>query len=149
MDYESIKKVIAPCGLSCGKCIAFAGGPVQEHAAALRTHLGSNFAFYAERFKNMDPVFAGYPAFAPVLDFLASGTCTGCRGSGCLFKACAVPACAGKRGVDFCFQCVDFPCTTHGMPPAIAGRWQKNNEIMRDKGVETLYELMRDAPRYP
>ena len=32
MKREELLRRLAPCGLNCGKCVAFAGGPVQEHA---------------------------------------------------------------------------------------------------------------------
>ena len=32
--------------------------------------------------------------------------CPGCRPN----EICPLPACAKERGLDFCFQCKDFPC---------------------------------------
>ncbi|MBG0776182.1 MAG: DUF3795 domain-containing protein [Desulfovibrionaceae bacterium] len=149
MDYAEILKVLAPCGLSCGTCLAFDGGPVQRHAAGLRAALGDNFGFWAERFAAMNPVFEDYGPFREKLEFLASGSCTGCRGAGGLFTACKVGPCSREMGADFCFQCAEFPCDRHGLPESIEPRWRRNNEIMREKGVEAFWELARDRPRYP
>jgi hypothetical protein len=115
----------------------------------LRDRLGPNFAAYAKRFEAMNPVFAGYPAFAELLDFLAEGTCTGCREQGCLFQACKVPGCARKHGVDYCFECEKFPCDEHGMPDRLSELWRTNNENMRERGVAKWYRELKDKPRYP
>lgn len=149
MDREALLRRVAPCGLHCGGCVAFAEGPVREHAEALRGLLGTNFAGYARRFEEMNPVFAHYPAFAELLDWLARGSCEGCRGRGCLFADCRVGICVRERGVDFCFECAEFPCERHGLPEMLAGRWKANNERMKSIGVEAWYELLRNRPRYP
>lgn len=146
---DHIRNALGPCGLHCGACLAYAGGPIQEHAKALVQALGPNFAGYAERFAGMLPVFQHYPAFAQLLEFLAAGSCTGCRGAGCLFKECRLPHCSQERGVAFCFECAAFPCEEHGLPPGLAERWRGNNEIMRAKGLEAYYELVKERPRYP
>lgn len=43
---------LAPCGLHCGKCFAFAGGDINRHSAELKKNLG-NFRPYAERFSEI------------------------------------------------------------------------------------------------
>jgi hypothetical protein len=144
-----VARVLAPCGLHCGKCAAFADGPVREHARALQALLGDNFGAYAERFAAAQPAFEGYGAFRELLDYLASGACTGCRGRGCLFQACRVGPCARERGVDFCFQCADFPCTGHGMPERLEALWRRNNRTMAEQGPRAFYATIKDKPRYP
>jgi hypothetical protein len=146
---EAILRAVAPCGLHCGACVAFAGGRARQGAALLAEALGENFAPYAERFAAMQPAYADYPAFRRLLEHIASGSCTGCRGSGCLFQACRVPDCAKDHNVDFCFQCAAFPCGEHGFGPELARRWQKNNERMRAIGVEAYHDFIKDKPRYP
>lgn len=56
--YEYIKKRLAPCGLHCDKCFAFAEGDIAETSAKLRQSLG-DFDVYAERFVGLldEPVF--------------------------------------------------------------------------------------------
>ncbi|MFH1914044.1 MAG: C-GCAxxG-C-C family (seleno)protein [Pseudomonadota bacterium] len=144
-----VRSRLAPCGLLCSTCLAFDGGPIQQSASALKAALGDNFAPYAERFAAMNPAFGNYAAFSELLDFLASGSCAGCREAGCLFKACAVPGCARERGVDYCFQCADFPCDRHGMPAPLAERWQANNEAMRHLGPAPWFFTRHPKPRYP
>ena len=140
---------LAPCGLHCGVCLAFKDGPVHKHAQGVQNALGPNFAAYAKRFEAMDPAFADYEAFARFLDFLAQGRCEGCRGSGCLFATCRVPDCALENEVEFCFQCAEFPCDKHGLPPMVAERWLKNNERMKTEGVRKFYYWIKNKPRYP
>jgi hypothetical protein len=140
---------VAPCGLYCGGCLAFAGGPIRSHARALADRLGPNFAAYAERLSTMNPALANYPQFVQLLDFLAQGSCQGCREGGCLLGDCGVRTCALERGVGFCGLCPDFPCENPGLPEGLQERWRKNNErILRD-GAPAFLELVRTKPRYP
>eukprot|EP00831_Metopus_contortus_P065772 TRINITY_DN5871_c0_g3_i1.p1 TRINITY_DN5871_c0_g3~~TRINITY_DN5871_c0_g3_i1.p1 ORF type:complete len:751 (-),score=162.94 TRINITY_DN5871_c0_g3_i1:505-2757(-) len=146
---DFIHSRMAPCGLLCGKCVAFADGPVQRLSAELHDQLGSNFSVYAQRFTAMNPVFKQYPAFAELLDFLASGSCGGCREQGCLFQACKVADCAKAHDVGYCFQCEAFPCEQHGMPDRLAEIWRGNNGKMQASGVEAWFLSIKDKPRYP
>ncbi|MDD3313640.1 C-GCAxxG-C-C family (seleno)protein [Pseudodesulfovibrio sp.] len=146
---ELVRARLAPCGLCCGRCVAYAGGPVRRSAAALAEALGENFAPYAERFAPMNPAFGHYAGFRELLDFLASGSCGGCRGQGCLFQSCKVPDCAREHGVDYCFECPEFPCDRHGLPGPLAERWRANNEKMAEIGVEVWYDGCCKRPRYP
>lgn len=146
---EQVRSRIAPCGLACGKCVAYSGGRVRRLSRALLDELGENFESYAKRFEASEPVFEGYDSFKRLLKFFASGSCNGCRENGCLFKACAVPACAKEQGVTFCFECEKFPCDTHGLPEGLAERWQKNNERMAAEGIDAWYCGCLQKPRYP
>lgn len=146
---EFIRSRLAPCGLSCGTCLAFKGSRIQQLSAALSEELGENFGAYAERFAAMNPVFGKYADFRELLDFMASGSCTGCREQGCLFKACTVAQCVKEHGVVYCFQCDEFPCDKHNMPDGLAARWQANNEKMAEVGEAAWYSGCRERKRYP
>jgi len=141
----------APCGLNCGKCMAFKGSEIHRHAKALQEAMGPNFAQYADRFAGMNPVFEAYDEFASVLDFLAEGTCSGCRkgGEACLFTDCGIKDCVHEHGVQFCHECNRFPCEDHGLPEALEQRWRENNERMREKGLYAYALELRLSPRYP
>lgn len=150
LEHEDfIKARLAPCGLSCGTCLAYAGGPIQQLSEQLGEALGPYFGEYAKRFEGMDPVFKNYPQFKELLDYFSEGSCHGCRGEGCLFKSCKVTVCVKDKGVDYCFECDEFPCDHHGMPAGLAERWQKNNEKMQDVGMEEWFCGCKDRPRYP
>ena len=148
-EADHVKSRLAPCGLVCGKCAAFAGGPIQRAAKDLRDELGENFGEYAARFESMNPVFAQYPAFAELLSFLAEGSCTGCREQGCLFQTCTIADCVRTHGVDYCFECWEYPRDHHGMPGRLGEIWQRNNDRMRECGAAAWYRNIKDKPRYP
>ncbi len=139
----------APCGLNCAKCLAFEGGGIQSHALALGELLGPGFAPYAQRFSGLEPAFKHYAEFRSLLDYFSAAPCRGCREGGCLFKECRVPGCASSHRVDFCFQCGEFPCSEHGLPERLEAVWRRNNELMRDKGLEVYWRTSANKPRYP
>lgn len=146
---SELLRLIAPCGLYCGGCLAFAGGAIRNHARALRDLLGANFGGYAKRLAAMNPVLGKYEDFAELLDFLSQGTCKGCRDGGCLLADCGVRTCTLRRNVDFCGLCPDFPCDNPGLPQGLLATWRKNSELLRDKGPAAYLELARTRPRYP
>lgn len=148
-EEDFVKSRLAPCGLLCGNCVAFEGGPIQRLSRDLKARLGDNFAQYAKRFEGMNQVFANYPAFAELLNFFDSGSCTGCRNQGCLFQACRVAECVRGQGVDYCFQCGEFPCDRHGLPDRLEEIWRHNNGKMKETGVGTWLRFRNDNPRYP
>ncbi len=149
MTEKDILKRVAPCGLNCGACLAFEGGPIQRSSRELTELLGPNFIHYSKRLSAMNPVLGKYPDFAEVLHFLAGGTCGGCRATGCLYSDCRVRLCVRERGVDFCHQCPDFPCSGTGYPPELLERWRDNNEKLRGMGLAAYHEMIRSKPRYP
>lgn len=57
-------------------------------------------------------------------------------------------SCAREKGVDFCFACEEFSCET-GMPPHLYEIWKRNNEMMKDLGVEQYYEKTKSFHRCP
>lgn len=150
MHYETLLKILGPCGLNCSKCIAFKSGQIQLHSKALSELLGKNFSTYAETtFKNMEPAFGRYPAFKEILEFMAKGSCDGCRAGGCLYKECKLPHCIRHHGVEFCFQCPEYPCDRHGLPNRLEAIWRRNNNLMEETGVEAYFLEIKDKPRYP
>jgi len=146
---SELVRLIAPCGLYCGGCLAFAGGPIRNHARALADLLGPNFAPYAKRMEPMNPALKNYRDFSELLGFLSQGSCKGCREGGCLLGDCGVRQCAIQREMDFCGLCPDFPCENPGLPEGLVERWRKNGEILREKGPAAYLELARVRPRYP
>lgn len=147
MKRKELRRVVAPCGLDCGRCLSNPESPISRLSSELRMELGG-FAAMAERFAGMDPAFAGYPGFAAVLDRFADAGCTGCRDGKCLLATCGVQDCAPERGVDWCFECADFPCDRTNLPPMLQERWRRNNERMREIGPEAYLAEIRKKPRY-
>jgi hypothetical protein len=151
MKYKDILSRIAPCGISCEKCFAFRSGKIRENSIALAESLG-NFRMYAGRFAELldEPVFNTYPYFQLVLDYFREVDCKGCRKEHCkIFKSCKVRECIDNRGVDFCFQCPDFPCRDTGFDDNLEQRWKENNVKMKETGVEDYYNDLQHVHRYP
>ncbi len=147
MEYERILQTIAPCGLSCTKCLALVDGEIRLHAAELRKLLGS-FDGYAARFSGFMPVFSHYPSFKDLLDFLANGSCRGCRSGDCRYPDCGVASCYREKRVDFCFQCNEFPCDRTNFDADLKQRWLAMNMRMKQVGIEAYVEETKDLPRY-
>ncbi|MFO8239848.1 MAG: DUF3795 domain-containing protein [Dissulfuribacterales bacterium] len=150
MEYEKIKASLAPCGLSCEKCFAHVGGDIRSYSLKLKEHLG-NFEPYAKRYESLlgNPVFRNYSDFKEMLDYFASENCKGCRNEQCkLFKNCGVRPCHQEKGVDFCYQCDEFPCNRTHFDEGLYNAWVRINEIIKTKGIEEYYELTLKRPRY-
>ncbi len=149
-EYNQIKEKIAPCGLNCGKCFAFYNGDIKKHSIGLKESLG-NFEIYAKRFSELlnEPLFNRYPDFYSLLSYFVSVKCMGCRNESCkLFSSCKVKECAITKGVDFCFQCNEFPCSETGFDEHLYNRYVEINKKMKEKGIVDYYETIKDLPRY-
>ena len=147
MEYNKILDLLAPCGLSCHKCLAHIKGDISFHSKKLQELLG-NFDIYAERFSHFRPVFKNYPSFKKMLSHLAKPECNGCRQGACKYPNCGVVDCYKGKGVDFCFQCDEFPCETTNFDPHLKKRWLQMNTRMKEIGVEAYYEETKDVCRY-
>jgi hypothetical protein len=147
MKSEDILKRLAPCGLDCGKCAGYADGEISEHSLKLQQLLG-NFERYAAKFSRFLPVFENYPQFREMLQHFCQASCAGCRNGSGANPNCGVIACYRGKGVDFCFQCDEFPCDKTGFDPDLRERWIRMNTRMREVGIEEYFRETRDLPRY-
>ncbi len=147
MNYDEMKRILAPCGLNCMKCQAYFEGDIKRHATELKRLLGS-FDTFAERFSRFLAVFKNYPAFKELLAQFSEGNCKGCRQGDCKYPNCGVAKCSKGKGVDFCFQCAEFPCSKSNFDPNLHSRWIKMNRRMKEVGVEAYFEETKEQPRY-
>jgi hypothetical protein len=147
VEYDGILDDLAPCGLSCRKCFANTRGDIATLGRQLLERL-KGFEVYAERFSGFVPAFKEYRAFQDLLAYFAEGHCAGCRSGTCLYPNCGVTTCYREKGVDFCFQCAEFPCEKTNFDPHLQSRWVQMNEWMKEIGVEGYYEETRETPRY-
>ncbi len=147
VTYDQILKILAPCGLSCRKCMAFAEGEIKGHAQALKRLLGA-FDVYAERFSRSLPIFENYPHFKELLNYFAEANCRGCRCGDGRYPNCVVASCVRRKGIDFCFQCDEFPCEKTNFDSHLEKRWRLMNNRMKAVGVEAYYQETEDSPRY-
>lgn len=147
MEYAEILNILAPCGLNCRKCMANADGDIRKHSKDLQALLG-DFDRYAARFSSFLPVFRNYPKFKELLAFFASADCSGCRNGECRYPNCHVMACVRGKGVDFCFQCSEFPCEKSTFDADLNRRWIEMNSRMKEIGVRAYYAETKDLCRY-
>lgn len=147
MNYQELLEILAPCGLNCAKCLSHHQGEIKSLSQGLQERLGS-FDHYAERFVNFNPVFKNYQGFKEILNFFTQGSCQGCRQGTCLNSACGIISCHKEKGVDFCFQCEEFPCDKSNLEPNLKERWIAMNKRMKEIGVEGYWEEIKDLPRY-
>ena len=90
---NSDKWVISVCGLNCAKCDIYEAGRGNEKVREAILDW-----FKRERNQILKP---------------EDVRCDGCRGSleTHWSSDCKMMQCAKKRGIQYCFQCRDFPCT--------------------------------------
>ncbi len=150
MKTEQIKDCLAPCGLCCETCFAHVDGDIRNYSLKLKEKLG-NFQINAKRFETLldNPVFKKYIDFKEMLDYFASKNCKGCRNEQCrLFKDCGVRPCHQEKGIDFCYQCDEFPCDRTNFDTGLYKGWVMINEKIKKIGLENFYEKTRTRPRY-
>jgi hypothetical protein len=79
-------RMIAPCGIDCGVC--------EMHMCGDNPHLHEYF------------ISKGYPK--------EKIPCSGCRNvdGKCpvIGEPCATYSCSKSKGIDYCYECADFPC---------------------------------------
>lgn len=146
-SYEEVVERLAPCGLDCSRCYAREGGDIQSAALALREAL-AGFEHMAPRIEGRYPALAHYEHFREVLDLACAGGCPDCRSGGPEMPFCAARTCFREKGVDFCFQCDEYPCERNSYPENMAVRWHRYNDRMREVGVVQFYREQRRLPRY-
>ena len=142
MNYEQILLRLAPCGLDCSRCALFYDGEVKKLGIRL-AELLDGYEDNASRLSTWIPQLGNYAAFKEVLNLLQKGECRGCRRGECVFP-CNIKDCLKEKGMDFCFQCNEYPCNH----PPMARRWRRYNDAMKQIGVEKFYEMQLQIPRY-
>lgn len=146
-DYRTILQELAPCGLDCSRCSSYNEGNTKKLSTALLDVLG-NYERVAARLAGFVPVLKNYPEFKEVLVFFTQGSCPGCRPGGGQFPPCAARNCFREKGVDFCFQCDEYPCTRNKYDPGLTARWRRMNDRMKEVGVEQFYREQKGQSRY-
>jgi len=144
------RHLVAPCGLDCSRCISCTEGRSVQLSRELLELLGENFHAYAARLQAINPALAEYPQFRRVLESLAQDRCGGCRsGTRVCLPSCNVMSCTSAKGVEFCFQCDEYPCTNTGLPEPVLKKWRTQNDRMREIGIDGYRRELAETPRYP
>ena len=142
MEYKDILLRLAPCGLDCSRCFYYHDNEIKNLSKRL-SELLYGFDDVAEKVSNWLPQLKKYPEFKEILDLIIQGDCRGCRYEKC-FMPCGTQDCFKEKGVDFCFQCDEYPCDH----PPLTKKWRKINDRLSDIGVERYYEEQLRLPRY-
>ena len=142
MDYEQILLWLAPFGLDCSRCFRFHDGEIKQ-LSIRSAELLDGFEDVSERLASWIPTLRNYNQFKEVIDLFQEGDCHGCRYGDCILP-CNTKDCFKEKGVDFCFQCNEYPCNR----PPLARQWRYINDMMRQLGVEKYYEKQLCVPRY-
>lgn len=145
--YREVVERLAPCGIDCERCVRYRLGSVKRLACELGQVL-EGFDKMAARSADRVPALGSYDQFADVLGFLQEADCAGCREGGCPLPFCAARECFKEKGVDFCFQCDEYPCERNQYPAMMDERWRAVNERMRAVGPEQYYRESLEKPRY-
>ncbi len=123
--------IVSPCGLNCSKCQVYKDNITPE----LQEQISKSTPFKKEDI-----------------------TCEGCTsGNPCVSlklqnKECATLNCSTQKGVNYCFECKDFPCE-HLMPTAEGANIFPHNTklynlcIMKKIGVEEWSKVSEDIKR--
>ncbi len=147
MDYQEVITRLAPCGLDCSRCADRQDGEIGALSARLQELLG-NYQRLAAMKAAGRPEFAHYEQFATVLAALARPACSGCRGDHVTCPLdCAARTCHREKGVDFCFQCGDYPCDRQ-FSGRLRERWQTINDRMKEIGPAAYCQEQAKLPRY-
>ncbi|MCG8400038.1 MAG: DUF3795 domain-containing protein [Firmicutes bacterium] len=147
MEYRDTLQHLSPCGLDCVRCTDYEHGEIKHLSARLLDLLGK-YSRVAKMREETEPAFANYHHFEQILGHFAGASCSGCRGGNVkCFIECAAVTCHREQGVDYCFQCGDYPCDKQ-----FSGRmrewWIRRNHRMKDIGVVGFYHEQRKQPRY-
>lgn len=146
--YQEVVERLAPCGLDCERCVMYAKGRVKNSATDLMQAL-EGFENMAPKVADRFPALAGYDGFVEILKFFAGAQCAGCReGFSPPLPFCAARTCFREQGVDFCYQCAEYPCRRNSYQENMETRWRSYNDRMREVGAERYYQESLDKPRY-
>ena len=125
------KRLDSPCGIYCGAC-ELGNGTVKDLAHKLQELIARyDIAEWAE--------YAGlenYEVFAKGLGWFTQCDCPGCRAGGG-WPDCPMRRCAKEKGIEFCYECSDFPCEELLKFDKGAGVCVVNNRRIQEIGLES------------
>lgn len=148
MKYKDILPHVAPCGLDCMRCADYEHGEIKQLSSRLIQLLG-NYSPVARMKTEGKPAFKGYAQFEEILTSFANASCSGCRGENvlCPIATCSAKTCYREKGVDFCFQCDEYPCEKQ-FSGRLRERWRYINDRMKEIGATEYYFEQLKVPRY-
>ena len=138
---------LAVCGLDCTRCVDYENDEIRSLSARL-VDLLRGYERVASLKSVNNPLFNEYPIFLEFLQHFAQGACGGCRSDNlrCPIE-CHAKTCHRQLGVDFCFECNEYPCDKQ-FEGKTRERWLERNNRMKEIGVENYYLEQSKLPRY-
>lgn len=149
MEYNDVLKHLAPCGLDCSRCADYEHGEIKQLSTKLLQVLGNNYGRVAKMKIEKNPIFNGYTQFEEILTSFSRASCGGCRSENlqCPITTCSAKTCYKEKGVDYCFQCNEYPCEKQ-FTGRLRERWKQINDRMKEIGVVEYYHEQVKLPRY-
>jgi len=147
MEYDEVLKHLSTCGLDCTRCADFEHGEIKQLSSKL-AHLLANYGRVAKMKVEKNPIFSGYAQFEEILNSFSMASCGGCRSERVQCPiVCEAKTCHREKGIDFCFQCGEYPCEKQ-FSGRLRERWKEKNDRMKETGVVDFYYEQKNLPRY-
>lgn len=149
MSYQEAVTCLAPCGLDCSRCADYEKGEIKQLSQRL-SELLNNYERVAKMKAPHKPAFENYAQFEEIVAHFSRASCGGCRSENVQCPiSCAAKTCHKEKGIDFCFQCDEYPCEKQfASMNGLRNRWILNNDRMKETGVVGFYEEQKKLPRY-
>lgn len=151
MEYQDFISQLTPCGLDCIRCADYQNGEIKQLSSKLVELLG-NYSRVAQMKAASKPEFEHYDQFLAILRSLAEASCCGCRLEETIKLVscpidCPIKECSDK-GVDYCFQCADYPCEK--LMSSGFGEWtRQRNDRIKEIGITAYCDERFKKHRYP
>lgn len=152
---EKLLKAVAPCSLFCSTCTGCQYGDISYHAKELLRLLEGHEEFLDKNLKDeYRHKLEEYKLFSKKLKKYAYPKCGGCRDyrvHSCSIENCIIPECVQEHKIDFCGECLEFPCdkiNSSIYSEDIINRWLSGNQEIKDVGIFKYYEDNKDTPHY-
>lgn len=152
---EEILNAVAPCSMFCITCTGCQYGEISHHAKELLHYLEGHEEFLD---KNLTSAYRHkldeFKAFSKKLKKYANPKCGGCRNggaSGCSIKGCFILECTKKHNVNYCAECLEFPCCKVHEPifkKTTIKKWLDGNNEIKNIGILKYYENKKYVPHY-
>ena len=131
---EKFKRYVGYCGEYCPTC-EWHTGKIKESAKNLLEILDGHpeLKFIAEKYGTCN-----YEQLYKSLKWLSTEIY--CRGGNCRagdgWTNCPIRKCCTAKGLDFCFQCPEFPCKTLSEHELFGEKYVRRLKEIRDEGLE-------------
>ncbi|MBE6024256.1 MAG: DUF3795 domain-containing protein [Cellulosilyticum sp.] len=150
MKKEEILERVAPCSLMCHTCSAYEKGVICESSRKLLKYMDGVKEFYE---KHNPQEVESHEIFMKELEKYSGGICSGCRNRehhGCSIEGCFILECTTSHHVDFCGECVSFPCdqTKTLFEEEVYKQWLSGNRAIQKDGIEKFWKQYSDRAHY-